>query len=65
MAKLNVEQLINHLDLEVRKALEATLREYFPYEEYNSRAISKTFQKELGKRCKVWENIPNKFIRST
>lgn len=65
MAKLNIEELINHLDLEFRKALEATLREHFPDAEYNSRNVFKTFQKEIGKKCNAWENVPNKFIRSS
>jgi len=64
MAKLNIEEIINHLDLEFRKALDSTLREHFTDQEFNSRAVFKTFSKEVTKKCNSWESIPNKFIRS-
>lgn len=64
MAKVNIEGLVGTLDLEIRKALEATLREHFSDQEYNSRTVMKTFIKELNKKCNSWESVPNKFIKS-
>lgn len=64
MAKLNIEEIINHLDREFRKALDATLREHFSNQEYNSRTVFKTFTKEVTKKCNSWETVPNKYIRS-
>lgn len=64
MAKVKIEEFIEHLDREIRKALEATLREHFPDQDYNSRTVFKTFQKEITKKCNSWEDVPNKFIRS-
>lgn len=64
MAKVKIEELVDHLDREFRKAFEATLREHFGDYDYNARGVFKTFQKEINKKCKVWEDLPNKFIRS-
>lgn len=64
MAKVNIGGLTEQLDEELWKALRATLREHFPDENFNSRAVLKTFKKEMAKRCNDWENIPNKYIRS-
>lgn len=64
MAKVNIEEFVDHLDLEIRKALNATLREHFPDQDFNSRKVFKTFQHEVVKKCNSWESIPNKFIRS-
>lgn len=64
MAKLNIEEVIDHLEDEMRKALQATLREHFPDLDFNSRAVFKTFKKQVEKKCNAWESIPNKFIRS-
>ncbi len=64
MAKLNVEDLIDFLEPEIRKSLEATLRQHFSQQEYNSRAVFKTFKEEVGKKSMSWKSIPNKFIRS-
>jgi len=64
MAKINIQEFADHLDEEIRKALEATIREHFPHQEYNARAVSKTFKKQLTKKCNSWEDIPNKYIRA-
>ena len=64
MAKLNIEQIIDHLDREIRKALDATMREHFPHQDFNSRAVFDTFKKQVEKKCDSWESVPNKYIRS-
>ena len=46
MAKLNIEGIIDVLDPQIRKALEATLREHFSDHAYNSRTVLKTLKKE-------------------
>jgi len=64
MAKLNMEEVIDHLEDKMRKALQATIREHFPDQEFNSRAVYKTFKNEVYKKCNAWESVPNKYIRS-
>ena len=64
MAKLNITEVFDLLEDDIRKALEATMREHFPHQEFNSRAVFKTYKKQIDKRCNAWENVPNKYIRS-
>jgi len=64
MAKINIEEIIDHLEDDVRKSLEATMRSHFPNQDFNSRSVFKTFKAQIEKRCKSWETVPNKFIRS-
>jgi len=64
MAKINVDALVDQLEDEIRKALQATLKEHFPGQEFTPRTIFKTFKKELYKKCNDWEDVPNKYIRS-
>ena len=64
MAKINIEEIIKHLDVEFRKSLDSTVREHFPDQKFNSRAVFKSFTKEVTEKCNSWERIPNKFIRS-
>lgn len=64
MAKLNIIEVIDHLEDDIRKSIDATMREHFPHQEFNSRAVYKTFKKQIDKRCNAWEAVPNKFIRS-
>jgi len=64
MAKINLESLMDQLEDEFRKALQLTVKEHFPDQDFNARAIYKTFRKEVYKKCDDWEDIPNKYIRS-
>ncbi len=64
MAKVKIEEVIDHLESEFRDALKATLREHFPDEDFNPRTVFKTFKKQVYQKCNDWERIPNKFIRS-
>lgn len=64
MAKINTVEVIDHLEDAIRKALQATLKEHFPDQEFNARAVYKTFKKQVDKKCNSWEDIPNKYIRS-
>lgn len=64
MAKINTLEIIRHLEVEIRKSLDATIREHFPDQEFNSRAVYKSFSKQIDMRCKSWEDVPNKFLHS-
>ena len=64
MAKINTLEIIHHLEVDIRKSLEATIREHFPDQDFNSRAVFKSFKKQMDKRCKSWEDVPNKYLRS-
>jgi len=64
MAKLHIKEIIGHLEREMRKALEATMREHFPDQEFNGKAVYKTFNQQVEKKCNTWEIIPNKYIKS-
>lgn len=64
MAKVRIEEVIDHLEEDFRKALRATMQEHFPDEHFNTRAVYKTFKNQISDRCNEWENIPNKYIRS-
>jgi len=64
MAKINIVEIIDHLEDDIRKSLEATIRANFPNQDFNSRTVFKTFKTQIDKRSKSWETVPNKFIRS-
>lgn len=64
MAKVNVVEVVDLLEEEFRRALDATVREHFDHQDFNSRALFKTFKNQVSKKCKAWERIPNRHIRS-
>lgn len=62
MAKVKIEDIVDHLDHEFRRALEATLKEHFPKENFDTRAIFRTFKKQVYRKCSVWESVPDNLV---
>lgn len=64
MAKIKIEEVVDHLDHEFRRALEATLKEHFPNQSFDTRAVFRTFKKQVYRKCNVWEDIPDQLVEN-
>lgn len=62
MARIKVEDVVDHLDSEFRKALEATMQQHFPDKQFNSREVFRTFKKMVYRKCNVWEDVPDHLV---
>ncbi|MEO9870874.1 hypothetical protein [Ekhidna sp.] len=62
MARIKVEDIVDHLDREFRKALENTLEEHFPNENFDARDVFRTFKRKIRRKCNTWENVPDRFV---
>lgn len=62
MAKIKIEDVVDHLDSEFRKALEATIQQHFPDSSFDSREVFRTFKKMVYRKCNVWEDIPDNLV---
>ena len=63
MAKINIEEIIDHLDSEMRRALEATIKEHFPDQDFDTRSVFRTFKRQVDRKCDTWEEVPDEFIK--
>lgn len=64
MAKIKVEDIVDHLNSEFRKALEDTLKEHFPNQPFDSYSVYRTFKRKIYHKCNTWENVPDRFIEA-
>lgn len=62
MAKVKVEEVVDHLSHEFRRALKATLEQHFPNQKFNEYDVYRTFKREIYKKCSVWESIPDQYV---
>lgn len=62
MAKIKIEDVVDHLRREFTRALEATVKKHFPDAEFDSKELFKDFLKEVYRKCSIWEEIPDKLI---
>jgi hypothetical protein len=62
MAQVNIEQIVDQLSSEIRKALAATIREHAPDCAVNDHAVFRTFRRQVGRKCSTWETVPDQFV---
>jgi len=62
MAQVNIEQIIDQLSSEMRKALVATIREHAPTCLVNDHALFRAFRRQVGRKCSTWETVPDQFV---
>ncbi|WP_448138448.1 hypothetical protein [Sphingobacterium siyangense] len=63
MIKIKIEDVVNHLEDDLKRVLAATIEEHFPNQNFDSRSVFRTFKKEVYKKCRTWESIPERFVK--
>jgi len=64
MAKVKIEEIIDHLDSEMKMALEDTFTKMAPSLKIDKNTIFREFIKAVRKRCGTWETVPDHFVES-
>ena len=62
MAKVKIEEVIDHLDTEIRRALEETIKTHFPNTNFDTREVFRTFKRMVGRKCNTWERVPDIYV---
>lgn len=62
MARIKVEDVVDHLDSEFRRALTDTLQEMFPGLEFDEYELFQTFKKNVYQKCSIWESVPDRYV---
>jgi hypothetical protein len=63
MAEVKIEDVIDHLDTEIRQALEETIKSHFPNQNFDEREVFRTFVIMVGRKCSIWENVPDHYVK--
>jgi len=62
MARVKIEDIIEHLDHDIRRALEDAVKEVIPGVHFDPHNLFRTFKRKVGNKCSTWENIPDHFV---
>jgi hypothetical protein len=62
MAKVKIEEIIDYIDSDIRKALSETLKQHFPKEDFNDREVFRTFKRMISRKCSTWQNVPDRLV---
>lgn len=62
MARVMIEEVIGHLDKDLRKALATAVVRLHPSLEIDERALFREFQASVSRRCDTWERVPARYV---
>jgi len=63
MAQVKIEGIFDHLGHEIIRALEETIKEHFPRQKHDIRAVFRTFVRKVYYKCNTWENVPDSLVK--
>jgi hypothetical protein len=64
VAQVNIEQIVDHLSAEMRRALEAAVQETAPDADVDAHDLLRAFRRAVGRYFKIWETVPGRCVRS-
>lgn len=64
MAKVKIEDIVDHLDTDLRKALAETIKQHFPNQPFSDRDVFRTFKRMVGRKCSTWETVPSHLVET-
>lgn len=64
MARIKVEEVVDHLSGEFRKALVEALREVSPSTQVDEHEFFIAFKRAVYRKCSIWERVPDRFVEN-
>ena len=58
MARVKIEDIIDHLGSEMRSALAYAIEQEAPDADIDAHAVFRSFKRAVGRRCRTWETVP-------
>lgn len=62
MARVKMEEIVDHLSSDMKRALEATIREVYPNAQIDRSQLYRSFRKNVRRKCGTWENVPDSYV---
>ena len=63
MAQVNIEEIVNHLSSEMRRALEDSVKAVVRGSDFDGHELFREFRRNVGRKCSTWETVPDQFVR--
>ena len=62
MARVRIEDIIEQLKTDIRRALEAAVKEVLPEAEFDSFALFRAFKRAVRRKCQHWERVSDSYV---
>jgi hypothetical protein len=64
MAQVKIQDVVDKLDSEFKKALDDTLQQFAPGVAYDRNELFRHFLKRVYHHCSVWEEVPDSSVKA-
>ncbi len=62
MARVKIEEVVDHLSSEMRRALEDAVRECAPDANIDAHELLRAFKRAVRRKCSTWEQVPDHYV---
>lgn len=62
MAKVKIEEIVDHLSSEMRRALAQTVATMVPDASVDEHELFREFKRNVYRKCSTWENVPDRYV---
>lgn len=64
MARVNLTEMTERLELELRPVLKKAVEAAIPAVEFDDKLLYREFRKAASRRFQIWERVPDSFVKS-
>lgn len=65
MAKIKIQSVVEHLDYDMKRALEDAVSRVFPDADVNRNQLFRVFVRSVGRKCSTWVNVSDNDVDKT
>ena len=62
MARVKIDDIVDHLDHEMRAALQDAVHEVLPQARFDEYELFRAFQRHVYNKCALWESVPDHYV---
>jgi hypothetical protein len=62
VARIQPEEVVDHLSSEFKPALEAAVNEVCPSAQFDRNELFRAFRRAVRRKCSTWENVPDRYV---
>jgi len=63
MAQIKIEDVIDHLAYDMKRALEDAVRRQIPAAQFDRTSLFKEFRRAVCRKCSTWETVPDHLVK--
>jgi hypothetical protein len=63
MARIKIEEIIDKLDSDIRRALADAVKETIDEAKFDEYELFRAFKRAVGRKCSTWEHVPDQYIQ--